>query len=165
MGFVLRAYAGVVVNKTIFVSPWLLACTLFLALFLGICKRRNEMLTLAQTANHHRKVLSEYSMEFLNQMMAIVTSTTVVAYALYTISEETIRKFNTKAMILTFPFVLYGILRYLYLVYIRSEGGEPEMLLLKDKALILDIICWIIMVVLVIYSPIRFDEFLHIGGF
>ncbi len=165
MGFVLRAYAGAVANPGVLVSPWLLACTLFLALFLSICKRMNEIELLETSANTHRKVLSEYSIAFLNQMMAIVTSTTVVAYALYCVSEETIRKFHTKAMILTFPFVLYGILRYLYLVYRKGEGGEPENILLKDRPLIINIILWLMAIIFVIYSPVKLDDFLHIGGF
>jgi 4-hydroxybenzoate polyprenyltransferase len=165
MGFVLRAYAGTVANPGVMVSPWLLVCTMFLALFLAICKRLNEIQMLEETANNHRKVLSEYSVSFLNQMMAIVTSTTVVAYALYCVSEETIRKFHTKALILTFPFVLYGILRYLYLVYRKGEGGEPETILLKDKPTIINILLWLMAIVLIIYSPVKLDDFLHIGGF
>jgi 4-hydroxybenzoate polyprenyltransferase len=164
LGFVLRAYAGAVVNAQVFASQWLLICALFLALFLAISKRRHELLSLEHNANSHRKVLLEYSPEFLDQMMAIVTSTTVVAYALYSISSETIKKFHTHSLILTFPFVVYGILRYLYMVYKRGEGGEPENILLKDKPTIINIAIWLLLIILILYSSINFDEIFHFGG-
>jgi len=165
IGFVLRAYSGTVVNPGIQVSPWLLACTFFLAMFLALCKRRHELIFLDKAANTHREVLEEYSPEFLDQMIAIVTSSTVVSYALYTLSEETMRKFGTKTLILTFPFVIYGILRYLYLAYRKGEGGEPENLLLTDKPTIINILLWAVVVILAVYSPFKLDLILHIGGY
>jgi 4-hydroxybenzoate polyprenyltransferase len=163
LGFVLRAYAGVVVHPALAASKWLLMCALFLALFLIISKRRHELVLLEDKANEHRQVLLEYSAGFLDQMVAIVTSMTVFSYALYTISRETIEKFQTHSLILTFPFVLFGILRYLYLVYKRGEGGEPEMILLKDKPLLINILLWLILVIVIIYNPAPFDQFLHLG--
>lgn len=163
LGFVLRAYAGVVVHPDITASKWLLMCALFLALFLIISKRRYELILLEDKANEHRQVLLEYSAGFLDQMVAIVTSMTVFSYALYTISRETIEKFHTHSLILTFPFVLFGILRYLYLVYKRGEGGEPETILLKDKPLLLNILLWLILIITIIYYPGPFDQLLHLG--
>lgn len=164
LGFVLRAYAGVVVHPDLIASKWLLMCALFLALFLIISKRRHELVTLEDKANGHRQVLLEYSAEFLDQMVAIVTSMTVFSYALYTISRETIEKFQTHSLILTFPFVLFGILRYLYLVYKRGEGGEPETILLKDKPLLITIVLWLIIVISIIYFPTPYDQFFHLGS-
>ncbi|MDI6783310.1 MAG: decaprenyl-phosphate phosphoribosyltransferase [bacterium] len=163
LGFVLRAYAGVIVHPDLTASKWLLMCALFLALFLIISKRRYELILLEDKANEHRQVLLEYSAGFLDQMVAIVTSMTVFSYALYTISQETIEKFHTHSLILTFPFVLFGILRYLYLVYKRGEGGEPETILLKDKPLLINILLWLIVVITIIYYPAPFDQILHLG--
>lgn len=163
-GFVLRAYAGAVVNEQIFASKWLLVCTLFLALFLSISKRRHELILLEKNANSHRKVLSEYSAQFLDHMMAIVTSTTIVAYALYTISDETIRKFETHSLILTFPFVLYGILRYLYLIYKRGEGGAPENILLQDKPMIINILLWLLLILFILYSGVNLDKLFQLAS-
>jgi len=137
IGFVIRAIAGAQVIGIIF-SPWLLICTMFLALFLALCKRRYELVVLSDNANIHRKVLEEYSPLFLDQMISIVTASTVISYALYTIT-----RWEEKRLIYTIPFVLYGIFRYLYLVYKKGEGGSPEILLLKDKSLLLDILLWV----------------------
>lgn len=163
MGFVIRAYAGVVVHPNLTASKWLLMCAFFLALFLIISKRRHELILLEDKANGHRQVLLEYSAGFLDQMVAIVTSMTVFSYALYTISRETIEKFHTHSLILTFPFVLFGILRYLYLVYKRGEGGEPETILLQDKPLLITILLWLVIVISIIYYPTPFDQFLRLG--
>src|SRR5262245_29486015 len=113
-GFVLRVVAGAVVIEVV-ISQWLLICTMLLALFLGFSKRRSELLALADDASLHRRVLAEYDQLFLDMMIGIVTSATVVAYTLYTVSNETVHKFDTDRLILTVPFVLYGIFRYLYL--------------------------------------------------
>jgi len=137
IGFVIRAIAGAQVIGIIF-SPWLLICTMFLALFLALCKRRYELVALSDNANIHRKVLEEYSPLFLDQMISIVTASTVISYALYTIT-----RWEEKRLIYTIPFVLYGIFRYLYLVYKKGEGGSPEILLLRDKSLLLDILLWV----------------------
>lgn len=164
LGFVLRAYAGVVVNPGVTFSKWLLICTLFLALFLAISKRRHELISLEEDAVEHRLVLQEYSASFLDQMIAVVTSTTIVSYALYTVSEETVAKFHTHSLIFTFPFVVYGILRYLYLVYTRGEGGDPENILLRDKPLLIDILLWLILVITILYFPTHFDNIFRLGG-
>ena len=136
-GFVLRAYAGAAVIKVEF-SPWLMICTGLLALFLALAKRRHELLAVKEAANHRRS-LAEYSESLLDQMIAVVTASTLMAYSIYTIWPETVAKFHTDRLKYTIPFVLYGIVRYLYLVYSRAEGGSPSRHLLTDRPLLADI--------------------------
>ena len=141
IGFVLRALAGAeAVNVEI--SGWLVICTILIALFLALGKRRQEYLTLHGAAAAHRPVLAEYSEGFLDQMIAVVTASTVTAYALYTMSPETVGKFHTRLLPITLPFVLYGIFRYLYLLYRRELGGNPSDLLLSDRALLANTLLW-----------------------
>jgi 4-hydroxybenzoate polyprenyltransferase len=149
LGFVLRAIAGVVVIRIeagppVPLTPWFVICVLFAALFIAICKRRHE-LTSMESAADHRRVLEEYTPAFLDQMIAVSTTATVMSYALYLIAApgaQAIEPQNLR-MISTFPFVIYGVFRYLYLVYRCSEGGEPETLLLKDKPLLLNVVLWL----------------------
>jgi 4-hydroxybenzoate polyprenyltransferase len=150
ISFVLRVVAGAAIIG-VPSSEWLILCTLLLSLFLGFAKRRHELLVLEQKAIEHRAVLEHYSPYFLDQMTAIVTASTVMSYALYTISDETVKKFNTKDLIYTVPFVLYGIFRYLYLVHQREEGGNPTKILLTDLPLILNVLAWVLVCVYVIY--------------
>ena len=150
-GFVLRAVAGAVVID-VEMSGWLLICTILLALFLALGKRRYEYVALEQDAARHRPILAEYSPALLDQMIAVVTASTVTAYALYTMSPETVAKFHTHWLPATLPFVLYGIFRYLYLLYQRRLGGNPSELLLSDRALLINTICWICAVLLIIYG-------------
>ena len=150
-GFVLRAVAGAVVID-VEMSGWLLICTILLALFLTLGKRRYEYVALEQDAARHRPILAEYSPALLDQMIAVVTASTVTAYALYTMSPETVAKFHTHWLPATLPFVLYGIFRYLYLLYQRRLGGNPSELLLSDRALLINTICWICAVLLIIYG-------------
>jgi 4-hydroxybenzoate polyprenyltransferase len=150
-GFVLRVAAGAVVIQ-VEISPWLLICTILLALFLAFSKRRHELVLLEEGAQDHRKILKEYSPYLLDQMISVVTASTVMAYALYTMSGETIRKFGTKNLIFTIPFVLYGIFRYLYLIHQKKAGGNPESIVLTDRPLIIAIILWIIAVALILYK-------------
>ncbi len=149
-GFFLRVIAGAVAIQ-VQISPWLLICTTLLALFLALSKRRHEILLLDEEAVNHRPILKEYSPYLLDQMISVVTASTVIAYCLYTISGETIEKFGTNKLILTVPFVLYGIFRYLYLIHQKAEGGTPETLILKDRPLLFDIFLWIISAALIIY--------------
>ncbi|MBI4011280.1 MAG: decaprenyl-phosphate phosphoribosyltransferase [Candidatus Rokubacteria bacterium] len=149
-GFVLRALAGVVVIDAEF-SHWLLLCTILLALFLTFGKRRHEILLLEGGAANHRPILEEYSPQFLDQMIAVVTASTLMAYALYTISPETAAKLGTTRLPLTIPFVLYGIFRYLYLLYRHDLGGNPSEHLLTDRALLLDVALWAAAVVVLLY--------------
>lgn len=137
-GFVIRAVAGGFAID-VEISPWLLICTTLLSLFLGISKRRHELVLLGATAHHHRPILAEYSERMLDQMIAVVTSSTVMAYSLYTFTSHEGR---TRAMMLTIPFVLYGVFRYLYIVYSKNEAGSPEEVLLRDKPLLFNILAW-----------------------
>ncbi|MCX6356577.1 MAG: decaprenyl-phosphate phosphoribosyltransferase [Candidatus Aureabacteria bacterium] len=140
IGFVLRAVAGGVAIG-IAVSPWLLICTILLALFLALSKRRHELVLLEGAAPHHRPILEEYSTYLLDQMIAVVTSSTLMAYVLYSLSPRTVHEVS-QWMFLTVPFVLYGIFRYLWLVHHKEEGGSPELTLLSDRPLMIDVILW-----------------------
>jgi 4-hydroxybenzoate polyprenyltransferase len=153
-GFVVRAVAGAVAID-VEISGWLLICTILIALFLALGKRRHEYLTLQGDAMRHRPILAEYSAALLDQMIAVVTASTVTAYALYTMSPETVAKFDTRLLPATLPFVLYGIFRYLYLLYRRQLGGNPSELFLNDRALIVNAGLWIAAVVAIIYGAGR----------
>jgi 4-hydroxybenzoate polyprenyltransferase len=151
MGFVLRAVAGALAIG-VAISGWLLICTILLALFLALGKRRHEVLTLGEGAARHRPTLAEYSPGLLDQMIAVVTASTVTAYALYTMSPETIAKFHTQLLPATLPFVLYGIFRYLYLLYHRRIGGNPSEIVVRDRALLINTLLWLATVLVIIYG-------------
>jgi len=150
-GFVLRAVAGAVAVEAE-ISGWLLICTILIALFLALGKRRHEYRSLARDAAAHRPILAEYSESFLDQMISVVTASTVTAYALYTMSPETVAKFHTRLLPLTLPFVLYGIFRYLYLLYRRDLGGSPSDLFVNDRALLFDALLWMLATFAIIYG-------------
>ena len=152
IGFVLRAVAGAVAVD-VEISHWLLVCTILLALFIALAKRRHEVVLLAGSATTHRPILGEYSPYLLDQMIAVVTASTLIAYVFYTISPETIEKFQTPWLGLTIPFPLYGIFRYLYLVHQREGGGNPTDLLATDRPLLLCVALWALFVALIIYGP------------
>jgi 4-hydroxybenzoate polyprenyltransferase len=151
IGFTLRAAAGALAID-VEISGWLLICTLLIALFLALGKRRHEYIALAGAAAQHRPILHEYSEALLDQMIAVVTASTVTAYALYTMSPETVAKFHTHLLPATLPFVLYGIFRYLYLLYRQRLGGSPSDLFLSDRALFVNTAAWIAAVLLIIYG-------------
>ena len=153
IGFVLRAVAGAAAIG-VDISGWLVICTILVALFLALGKRRHEYLTLHGDAAAHRPILAEYSESFLDQMVAVVTASTVTAYALYTMSPDTVAKFHTRWLPLTLPFVLYGVFRYLYLLYRRELGGNPSDLLLSDHALLINTVLWMVALLLIIYGPV-----------
>jgi len=138
-GFVLRAMAGALVIS-VPISPWLYVCVSLLGLFLGFSKRRHELILLSEGAGSHRKILQEYSPVLLEEMITVVTSSTVMAYALYTFTADNLPK--NHLMMITIPFVLYGIFRYQYLIYQKNEGGTPEELLLRDRPLLACIVLW-----------------------
>ncbi len=150
VGFALRAIAGTFVIH-VAISPWLFVCTLLLALFMALAKRRHELMFLEGGGISHRSVLGKYTETLLDQMIAVATSATVIAYCLYTIAPETTAKFGTHYLIATFPFVLYAVYRYLYLVYRKDLGGAPERALLSDVPLLVDIGLWFATVVAVLY--------------
>jgi len=152
IGFVLRAAAGALVIG-VEIGHWLLIVTLLLALFLALSKRRHELVLLADGATNHRPILQEYSPYLLDQMISVVTASTLVAYAFSTISPEVIEKFGTDKLGLTFPFPLYGIFRYLYLVHQKEGGGSPSDMLLNDRPLLVCVALWAVSLVIIIYGP------------
>lgn len=149
-GFFLRAVAGA---KAIGVpiSSWLLICTIFVSLFLGLGKRRHELVLLGEDATEHRKVFDGYNVGLLDQMVSVVTAGTVVSYSLYTLSQETVRRFDTESLWFTIPIVLYGIFRYLYLVYRKGEGGHPELSFFGDRPLLITIALYAVVVGIILY--------------
>lgn len=152
IGFVLRAMAGAVVIG-VAISHWLLILTILLALFLALSKRRHELVLLADGATSHRRILQEYSPYLLDQMISVVTASTLVAYAFYTVSPETVAKFGTDRLVWTLPFPLYGIFRYLYLVHQKEGGGSPAEMLLNDRPLLVCVALWAITVAAILYGP------------
>lgn len=148
-GFVLRTVAGAAIIQ-VPISPWLYMLTTMLSLFIGFAKRRNELVVLEDDAKSHRAILEEYSAELLDQMIAVTLATTVIAYSLYTFTAENLPK--NHAMMLTVPFVLYGIFRYLYLIHIKNGGGSPEEALLGDRPLLASVILWGLAVVAILYA-------------
>jgi 4-hydroxybenzoate polyprenyltransferase len=147
--YVLRVGAGVALIEVHLFSPWLYLFTTFLALFLGIGKRRAELYLLADGANSHRKALEGYTLPLLDQLILIVSSSTIITYSLYTFSAPNLPANHT--MMLTIPFVIYGIFRYLYLVQVKQRGGEPEEVLFTDRPLQLAIILWGLSVLVIYY--------------
>jgi 4-hydroxybenzoate polyprenyltransferase len=154
IGFVLRAAAGAVVID-VPISNWLLVVTILGALFLALSKRRHELVLLGDEATSHRASLQEYSPYLLDQMISVVTASTLVAYAFYTINPETVEKFHTTHLGLTLPFLLYGIFRYLYLVHQKEGGGSPAEMLLNDRPLLACVALWAVAVALIIYGPMK----------
>jgi 4-hydroxybenzoate polyprenyltransferase len=149
-GFVLRVAAGVSVIHVQRFSPWLYVVTTLLALYIGFGKRRAEMTILnTEITGTHRKVLDGYSITLIDQLITVVSSTTLIAYSLYTFSAPNLPE--NHAMMLTIPFVLYGVFRYLYLIQIKNAGGEPEEILLKDRPLQLTILLWGLAVMIIFY--------------
>lgn len=152
MGFVLRAVAGAVVIG-VGTSPWLVLCTLMLALLMGFGKRRHELTLLQEQATSHRQSLDGYSLQFLDLMMTITAGAALVTYALYTMADETVARFNSHSLVLTVPFVLYGIFRYLFLVHKRMGGGDPARLLVTDAPTLINLGCWVVVVCFILYGP------------
>ncbi|MCU0240893.1 MAG: decaprenyl-phosphate phosphoribosyltransferase [Vicinamibacteria bacterium] len=151
LGFVIRAVAGGLAIQ-VHIGDWLLICTILLALFLTLCKRRHELTSLNDTAVLHRRILSEYSPYLLDQMIAVVTASCVTAYALATTAQDTIEKYHTHRLTWTLPFVLYGIFRYLYLVHRKEQGGSPTDILLYDRPLLINVFLWGLAIVVIVYS-------------
>lgn len=151
IGFVLRAVAGAVAIS-VPIGHWLLVCTILLALFLALSKRRQELTVLAEGAGAHRRILKEYDPYLLDQMIGVVTASTLVSYIIYCTSLETIERFGTDLLVLTTPFPIYGIFRYLYLVH-RQGMGDPSEALLADRPLLACVASWAVVVALIIYRP------------
>lgn len=146
ISFVIRATAGAAAILVPY-SSWLIACTFLLALFLGFGKRRHELVVLKADAASHRPTLSKYSTYFLDQLIGVVTASTLIAYTFYTLSPEVKTKLGVERLELTIPFVLYGIFRYLYLIHQEERGGSPASLLVSDVPILIDIVLWFLAVV------------------
>ncbi|OGO26547.1 MAG: phosphoribose diphosphate--decaprenyl-phosphate phosphoribosyltransferase [Chloroflexi bacterium RBG_16_52_11] len=149
LGFVLRVAAGVTLIHVARFSPWLYVVITLGALYIGFGKRRAELALLADGANRHRRVLEGYTIPLLDQFITIVSSTTIIAYSLYTFSAPNLPE--NHVMMLTIPFVLYGVFRYLYLIQVTHSGGAPEEVLLSDRPLQVVIILWGLFVMLIFY--------------
>jgi 4-hydroxybenzoate polyprenyltransferase len=150
-GFVLRILAGVVVINVANFSPWLYACSGLLALFLAVGKRRQELVTLGEHAKQARPIFEHYNLALLDDMMRFVTTSTFITYLLYTIEVDAGKVYGIQLALITVPFVLYGLLRYLYLIHVRNEGSAPDEVLLKDRPLQLTIIAWGISFISLLY--------------
>jgi 4-hydroxybenzoate polyprenyltransferase len=149
-GFVLRTLAGgAVLDVTI--TPWLMVCMGLLAVFLGIGKRRHELMLLTHGAGEHRRILREYSVPMLDQMISIVTASIIMAYSMATFSAPAVPREPYPMLMITIPFVVYGIFRYLYLIYQRDEGGSPEELVMKDVPLAASIALWGVSVLVLLF--------------
>jgi 4-hydroxybenzoate polyprenyltransferase len=150
VGFVLRILAGAVATSTS-PSAWLILCTINVSLFLGFAKRRAEVVSLGEDRHNHREVLAHYSVGFLDQMISVVTSSTLVCYILYTVDAHTVEYFGNRGFVATVPFVMYGIFRYLYLTYHRDEGGSPTRVVLTDPVFLINNLLWGIACVVILY--------------
>ena len=148
-GFVLRVAGGVTLIVVERFSPWLYVVTTLFALYIGFGKRRTELALLSAEANNHRKVLEGYTLPFLDQLIIIVSSTTLVAYSLYTFSAPNLP--DNHSMMLTIPFVLYGIFRYLYLVQVKQAGGAPEDVIMSDRPLQATVLLWGLSILVIFY--------------
>ena len=149
-GFLLRVSAGAFAIE-VGISPWLLLCTFFIALFLAFCKRRHELVSLGESAQEHRGILAEYSVTFIDKMVSALASMTVMSYALYTIDPSVVKRLGTDGLIVTLPLVLFGVFRYLYLVHQKQQGGSPTEILLRDRSIQAISIIYLVIVVVCIY--------------
>ena len=152
-GFVLRVAAGVAVVHVQAFSPWLYACTALLALFLIIGKRRQELIELGDDAGNIRTTLNSYNLPLLDDMLRMVMTSTLIAYLLYTIEAPSVLLAGTKLALVTVPFVLYALWRYLYLIHVKGEGSAPDEVLLRDRPLQISILLWGLTFVLILYFP------------
>jgi len=153
IGFVLRAVAGVaVLRQPVDLSPWLLLCTFFLALFLAVSKRRHERVLLQDQAEQHRKILLEYPPELVDQLIPVVTAATVISYSIYTVSPGTAERVGGFDLVYTVPFVVFGVFRYLYIVFRRKEGGSPTETLVTDLPLLINVVLWMLAVLWILYG-------------
>jgi len=151
-GYFLRVIAGAVIIKAR-ISHWLIICSILLSMFLALAKRRHELMFMGQLeAGNHRKILGDYNLRFLDQMIGMTTAGLLLSYMLYSVSSETIEKFKTDHLIYTFPFVLYGIFRYLYLIHKKNSGSEPEMTLVTDLPSLFNLLLWAFFCIMIIYG-------------
>ena len=155
ISFIIRAIAGVVALNTLglglTISPWLLVVTFFLSLFLGLCKRRHEFVSMEQAAKH-RRTLEAYSLQLIDQLINMAATATILAYSIYTIWPDTIQHFGTTGLMYTIPIVVGGITRYMFLVYRQNKGGDPSEMLITERSLWIAVVAWFVCVALIIYG-------------
>ncbi len=157
-GFVLRVLGGSVAISVV-PSHWLVLCTVMISLFLGFTKRRVELLAVTDQARNSRVVLRDYSVAFLDQAISMVTSATVICYVLYTVDARTLQVFGTRAMLLTVPSVIYGLFRYIYIIYHREKGEDPTSTLVRDIPTIVNMVIWIVISLVVVICGNRLAIF------
>jgi len=153
IGFVFRVVGGAVIIPVV-ISPWLVGCTMLLALFISLGKRRHELVLLESGASSHRAILKEYTPTFIDEMIAAVTGSTLIAYSFYAFSPEVQKKLDAHYLPVTILFVIYGVFRYLYLVHQKSVGGSPEVDIIKDKPLLINIFLWIMAIIIIVYGKL-----------
>ena len=153
-GFLLRVSIGAFAIS-VGISPWLLLCTFFVALFLAFCKRRHELISLGDSAAEHRGILAEYSTPFIDKMVSALASMTVMSYALYTIDPSVIKRLGTDGLLMTMPLVLFGVFRYLFLVHQRQLGGSPTEVVLKDRSVQGIIVLYLVVSISCIYFNVQ----------
>ena len=151
IGFVLRVLIGGVIDD-IELSPWILIMTFLISIFLGLVKRRQEMVNLTQSAGEAstRKTLKQYNVSLLDQLISVTIATTLISYIMYVLNPGIQQKFDTEKLFFTIPFVVFGIFRYLYLVYSKNKGESPEEILLSDLPFSVNMVLWVIVFVLLI---------------
>ncbi|MCP4713446.1 MAG: decaprenyl-phosphate phosphoribosyltransferase [Planctomycetes bacterium] len=157
-GFVLRIVAGsVAVDMR--PSHWLVLCTIMVSLFLGFTKRRAELVAVEGAGEYTRKVLQDYSTAFLDQVIPMVTAATIICYALYTVDDRTLSVLGTRAMLLTVPSVMFGLFRYIYLIYHEQKGADPTELVCRDAPTLINLLIWVLISVLIVTKGHQFDLF------
>ena len=156
IGFILRVSFGAFAIQ-VKLSPWLLLCTLFIALFLALCKRRHERKSLGEDASMHRSILAQYSLPFLDQLILITAAATIMCYALYTIDPWVCMRLKTNGLLLTIPLVLLGIFRYLGLVYQKEQGGSPTQVVLKDRGIQILVLLYLGLIIYLIQAQVHLD--------
>lgn len=154
LGFLLRVSVGAFAIE-VGISPWLLICTFFIALFLAVCKRRHELVSLGEDAASHRGILAQYSVPFIDKMVSALAAMTVMSYALYTIDPRVIARIGTDGLVATVPLVLFGVFRYLFLVHIEGKGGSPTEIVLKDRGVQAIVLLYGVCAVSMIYFEVQ----------
>lgn len=158
-GFVLRILGGSVALEGVEPSHWLVLCTIMISLFLGFSKRRTELVSIEQAGNTTRKVLQYYSVRFLDQAIAMVTAATFICYTLYTVDDHTLEVLGSRAMLITVPSVIYGLFRYIYLIYHKKASADPAALVWRDVPTLLNLVLWVLLCFIAVSFGSRLDPF------
>ena len=158
-GFVLRILGGSVALENVEPSHWLVLCTIMISLFLGFSKRRTELVSIEQAGDTTRKVLRYYSLRFLDQTIAMVTAATFICYTLYTVDDHTLKVLGSRAMLITVPSVIYGLFRYIYLIYHKKTADDPATLVCRDVPTLINLVLWVILCYIAVSYGSRLDPF------